>query len=68
MNVIPSHVLIEAFQMMKHAQSIYQLTLGFFLYKICCLDLTILFLDSDLLPSFVDKNAIASNELDPTAR
>ncbi|CAF0771141.1 unnamed protein product [Rotaria sordida] len=51
MNVIPSHVLIEAFQAMKHAQN-----------------LTILFLDSSLFPSFVDKNTIVSNELDPTAR
>ncbi|CAF1551321.1 unnamed protein product, partial [Adineta ricciae] len=51
MNVIPSHVLIEAFKTMKHVQS-----------------LTILFLDSDLFPSFVDKTAIVPSELDPSAR
>ncbi|CAF4274930.1 unnamed protein product, partial [Adineta steineri] len=51
MNVIPSHVLIEALATMKHAQN-----------------LTILFIDSDLFPTFIDKNVIVSNELDPAAR
>lgn len=51
MNVIPSHVLTGALQLMKHAQG-----------------LTKLFLESNLFPTFVDKNVILPYELDPTAR
>ena len=36
--------------------------------KIILLDLKILFLHSDLFPSFIDKKTIVSNILDPTAR
>ena len=69
MNVIPSHVLIEALKMMKHAQSMNHFSLIRFINLISfLLDLTNLFLDSDLFPSFVDKNLIVSQELDPTAR
>jgi hypothetical protein len=69
MNIIPSRVLIEALKMMEHAQSIYRSISSFiFNRNIFFVDLTILFIDSDLFPLFIDKNTIISHELDPTAR
>ena len=67
MNVIPSHVLIEAFKTMKHVQSKSK-TVCLLCIILFRLGLTILFLDSNLFPSFVDKTAIVPSGLDPSAR
>lgn len=68
MNVIPSHVLLGALTMMKHANSKIDRSIGNFSFNKIRLDLTTLFISSALFPSFLDKNSVVPDELDPTIR